>query len=60
MRRNSRGRDEAAGWADDDDRFVGGAMSASQRRKGAAAEREVSAILTDALGVAVKRKLGQS
>jgi hypothetical protein len=32
----------------------------SQRTKGAAAEREVAALLTDALGVSVKRKLGQA
>ena len=35
-------------------------MAASQRTKGAAAEREVAQILTDALGVVVKRKLGQA
>lgn len=35
-------------------------MSASQRNKGAAAEREVAAILTESLGVSVKRKLGQA
>lgn len=33
-------------------------MGASERRKGAAAERELAARLTDALGVEVKRKLG--
>jgi hypothetical protein len=35
-------------------------MGASQRRKGATAEREVAAILTDALGFVVKRQLGQA
>lgn len=35
-------------------------MGASQRRKGATAERELAALLTDALGVVVKRKLGQA
>lgn len=35
-------------------------MSKSQRTKGAAAEREVAKILQDALGVEVKRKLGQA
>ena len=35
-------------------------MGASQRRKGAAGEREIAAILTDKLGFAVKRKLGQA
>jgi hypothetical protein len=35
-------------------------MGASQRRKGAAAEREVATILTDSLGIAVKRQLGQA
>jgi hypothetical protein len=33
-------------------------MGASQRRKGAVAERELAALLTDSLGVVVKRKLG--
>jgi hypothetical protein len=33
-------------------------MGASQRRKGAVAERELAALLTDALGTTVKRKLG--
>jgi hypothetical protein len=33
-------------------------MGASQRRKGAIAERELAALLADALGVTVKRKLG--
>lgn len=33
-------------------------MSKSQRTKGAAAERELAAILSDELGVCVKRKLG--
>ena len=35
-------------------------MAASQRAKGAAAEREVAQILADALGIVVKRKLGQA
>jgi hypothetical protein len=35
-------------------------VSASQRRKGASGELEAARILTDALGVAVKRKLGQA
>ena len=35
-------------------------MSKSQRDKGAAAEREVAAILANVLGVQVKRKLGQA
>jgi Holliday junction resolvase len=35
-------------------------VSKMQRTKGAAAEREVAGILTDRLGVAVKRKLGQA
>lgn len=35
-------------------------MGASQRRKGATAERELAALLTDALGIAVKRNLGQA
>jgi Holliday junction resolvase len=35
-------------------------MSASQRRKGAAGERELAAILTEHLGWAVTRKLGQA
>ena len=34
-------------------------MSKSQRDKGAAAEREVAAILSEVLGVQVRRKLGQ-
>lgn len=33
-------------------------MGASQRRKGASGERELAEILTKALGIAVKRKLG--
>lgn len=35
-------------------------MSAHQRRKGAAGERELAAILTDTLGWSVTRKLGQA
>ena len=35
-------------------------MGASERRKGATAEREVAAILAERLGVPVKRKLGQA
>ena len=35
-------------------------MGASQRRKGATAEREVAAILSDELGFVVKRQLGQA
>jgi len=35
-------------------------MSASQRTKGAAGERELAGILADALGIEVKRKLGQA
>jgi hypothetical protein len=35
-------------------------MGLSQRRKGANGEREVAAILTDKLGFAVRRKLGQA
>lgn len=35
-------------------------MSASQRRKGAAGEREVFALLSDELGFDVCRKLGQA
>lgn len=35
-------------------------MSASQRRKGASGERELAGILADALGIPVKRKLGQA
>lgn len=35
-------------------------MSRSQRVKGASGERELCAILTDALGINVKRKLGQA
>ena len=35
-------------------------MGARERRRGAAAERELAAILSDWLGVAVKRNLGQS
>lgn len=35
-------------------------MSASQRNKGAAAEREVCAILAELLGTPIKRKLGQA
>ena len=34
-------------------------MSASQRTKGATAERELAAILSDLLGVVCKRQLGQ-
>ena len=34
-------------------------MSASQRRKGARAEVELANLLTDSLGVVVKRRLGQ-
>lgn len=33
-------------------------MGAAERRKGAAAERELAALLTDSLGVQVRRKLG--
>lgn len=33
-------------------------MGAMQRRKGASAERELAALLTDSLGITVKRKLG--
>ena len=40
---------------------VGGrVMGARERRRGAAAERELAAILSDWLGVAIKRNLGQS
>jgi hypothetical protein len=35
-------------------------LSKSQRDKGAAAEREVAKILTDALGTKVQRNIGQS
>lgn len=35
-------------------------MSASQRRKGARAEREACGLLTDLLGTVVQRELGQS
>ena len=35
-------------------------MPARERRRGAAAEREVAAILSDALGTVVQRKLGQA
>ena len=35
-------------------------MSKSQRTKGAAGEREIANILSDALGIAVRRKLGQA
>ena len=35
-------------------------MGASQRRKGATGERELAALLTESLGVAVKRNLGQA
>jgi Holliday junction resolvase len=35
-------------------------MSRSQRLKGAAGERELAEILSDALGFVVKRKLGQA
>lgn len=35
-------------------------MSASQRNKGAAAEREVCAIFAESLGTPIKRKLGQA
>ena len=34
-------------------------MGARERRRGAAAERELAAILSDWLGVAIKRNLGQ-
>lgn len=35
-------------------------MGASQRRKGAAAERELAALLSESLGAVVKRNLSQS
>ena len=35
-------------------------MGASERRKGAEAERQVAALLAESLGIAVKRKLGQA
>jgi hypothetical protein len=35
-------------------------MGASQRRKGAAGEREVCALLTDALGSRITRNIGQA
>ncbi len=35
-------------------------MSKSQRTKGAAGERELAGILADALGIEVRRKLGQA
>lgn len=35
-------------------------MGKSQRVKGASGERELAGLLTDALGIAVKRKLGQA
>lgn len=35
-------------------------MSASQRRKGAGAERELCALLSDTFGFIIKRKLGQA
>ena len=35
-------------------------MSRSQRIKGSSGERELAGILTDALGITVKRKLGQA
>lgn len=35
-------------------------MGASQRRKGAAGERELANILTEQLGFAVKRNIGQA
>lgn len=34
-------------------------MGAAQRRKGATAERELAALLSDELGISVKRMLGQ-
>jgi hypothetical protein len=35
-------------------------MGKSQRRKGASGERELAGMLTDSLGIPVKRKLGQA
>lgn len=39
---------------------IGPPMGASERRKGAVAERELAALLSDALGRVVQRKLGQA